>query len=106
MEQRVLAIDIRVAQIERAPEIALSGPLDLYDARAHVREPQRRQRPRKKLAEIEDQQAVQGLIVLSFVVSKDRMLSSILRRGLSPLGAVLLLIEYCIYEILFSLEKL
>ena len=60
MEERVLAIDVRIAQVERPPEVALARPLDLDHTRAHVRQPESSQRPRKELAEVQHEQALEG----------------------------------------------
>ena len=60
MEQSVYAVDIQVTQIERSSKSALAGTFDLNNAGTHVRQSKRRQRPRKKLAEVVNVASVAG----------------------------------------------
>ena len=58
VEQRIVASDLGIGQVQMSAKIADAGPFHLYDARAEVGELQPAQGSGKELAEIDDQQSV------------------------------------------------
>ncbi len=59
MEQRGIAAELGVGEIEPPAEIAAIRPLDLDDARAEIAEPQRSKGAGQELAHVEDQYALE-----------------------------------------------
>jgi hypothetical protein len=64
VEERGIAADLGIGQIQAAAEIAAIGPLDLDDSGAEIAQPQRAIGTGQELAEINDEQTVEWQIRL------------------------------------------